>query len=129
MKIELGKMDYGQGHLGLLVKSMIGDTSLKFTPEDEGVVGVTTRIAPVSKKLLEQFSELGGVSQSVITRICIECGLREISQMLVAVKEAKEEAEEQEALRYEEMAEYDEEKEAADIVNTLAELRKKGARK
>lgn len=129
MKVELAKLDYGHGSVGLLVHSMVGDTSLKFTPEDEGVVGVTTRISPSSKKLLEQFSEIGGVSQSIITRICIESGLRNISELLTSVKEAKEQHEEQEQLRYSEMAEYDEEKEVAAAVKTLAELRKKGGRK
>lgn len=129
MKIELGKMDYGQGVLGLLVNSMVGDSSLKFTPDDEGVVGITTRVSPGAKKLLEALSAVGGVSQSVITRIAIERGLLQISDLLKAVKAAKEEAEAQDVIRYEEEALYDEEKEIADTVELLVELRGKGGRK
>lgn len=126
MKIELGKLDYGQGILGLLVKSMVGDSSLKFTPEDEGVVGITTRIAPGSKKLLELLAQVGGVSQSIITRVAIERGLNEIAELLKAVKVAKEEAEAQEILQYESEADYDEDKEIASTVDLLTELRKGG---
>lgn len=126
MKIELGKMDYGQGILGLLVKSMVGDSSLKFTPEDEGVVGITTRIAPGSKKLLELLAQVGGVSQSIITRVAIERGLNEIAELLKAVKVAKEEAEAQEILQYEAEADYDEDKEITNTVELLTELRKGG---
>lgn len=127
MKIELGKLDYGQGVLGLLVKSMVGDTGLKFTPEDEGVVGITTRIAPSSKKMLEQLAQAGGVSQSIITRLAIERGLSEIVELLKAVKAAKEEADAQDMLRYEEeAAAVDEDKEITDTVELLNELRKGG---
>jgi len=127
MKVELGKMDYGQGLVGFLVNSMVGDSSLKFGPEDEGVVAITTRITPSDKKLLEQFSEVGNVSQSVITRICIEIGLKRISELLVEVKKAKEEAAALESAEYQARAEYDEEAEAAEIVDTLSELRKAAA--
>lgn len=124
MKIELGKMDYGQGMMGLLAYSMIGDGSLKFTPDDEGDIGVTTRIGVRSKKLLEQLADVGGVTQTIIMRVCIDRGLAELASILVEVKKAKETADEQENLRYEEMAGYDADAHDAEIIGTLAEMRK-----
>lgn len=124
MKIELGKMDYGQGMMGFLAYSMVGDGSLKFTPEDEGNIGVTTRIDARSKKLLEQLAEVGGVTQTIIMRVCIERGLAELASILVEVKKAKEAAEQQEALQYQEQAEFDADAFNAEIVDTLAVMRK-----
>ena len=124
MEIELEKIDFGKGYLGLLVGSMVGHTGLTFVPEDEGVVGISTRISPRSKKLLEQFSEIGGVSQAIITRICIESGLGQISQLLVEVKKAKEAASEAENAEYEAMAEFNPETFDTEVVGTLSALRK-----
>ncbi|GFO69884.1 hypothetical protein GMLC_34630 [Geomonas limicola] len=127
MKIDLSKIDLGNGIIGLLVSSMTGHTGLKFGPEDDGVVGITTRISPKAKSLLQQFSEIGGVSQAVITRICIERGLGEISSLLLEYKKAKEEAERAESEEQEAIMAYDEEAVNAEVVNTLAELKKDAA--
>ena len=124
MKIELDKLDYGQGMMGFLVNSMTGSSSLKFGPEDEGSIAVSTRVSPKAKKLLEQFSEIGGVSMTVITRVCIESGLNHLAHLMSEVKAAKESAEAAESAEYEAMAEYDEEAEVAGMVDTLSELRK-----
>ncbi len=120
MKVDLSKIDLGCGILGLLVSSMTGHTGLKFGPEDDGVVGITTRISPNAKSLLQQLSEVGGVSQSIITRICIERGLNEISSLLLEVKKAKEEAAKSEIEEFE----INEEAANAETVNTLSELKK-----
>lgn len=127
MEIDLSKIDLGNGVLGLLVSSMTGHTSLKFGPEDDGVVGITTRISPNSKNLLQQLAEVGGVSQSIITRICIERGLSEISTLLVEYKKAREEAAAAEAAEMEAVVSHDAEAVNAEVINTLAELRKDAA--
>lgn len=129
MAVDVSKIDLGNGILGLLVSSMTGHSSLKFVPEDEGVVGISTRISPNSKKLLEQLSEVGNVSQSIITRICIENGLNQISRLLVEYSTALEEAEAALAAEYEAEENYDEEAANAEVINTLAELRKRKASK
>jgi hypothetical protein len=128
MKIELEKMDYGRGMLGLLVNSMTGASSLKFGPEDEGSIAVSTRVSPKAKRLLEQFSEIGGVSMTVITRVCIETGLDQLAQLLGEVKAAKDARQASSDAEYVAMAEYDEEAEVTGILDTLAELRKNSKR-
>lgn len=127
MKIELEKIDYGQGMLGLLVYSMTGAGSLKFGSEDEGVIPVTTCVSSKAKKLLQQLSEAGGVSMTVITRTCIETGLDQLSQLLAEVKAAQEAARETESAMYEAHAAYDEDAEVSSILENLVELRKGSA--
>jgi len=129
MEVDLSKMDYGQGMMGYLAKSMTGDSGLKFGPEDEGVIAISTRISPRAKKIVEQFSEIGGVAQAVITRICIETGLDQLAMLLEEVKKAKDAAYDAELEEHIAGAEYDEESFVAGIVGTLTALREESSAK
>lgn len=127
MKVELGKMDLGHGSIGLLVYSMAGLGSLTFTPDDEGVIGISTRISPEAKKKIEDFASIGNVSQAIITRICIESGLEVISGLLLELKKAQEDSDANQADLWEKECSFDRQAYDAEVFATLSEFRKKSA--